>query len=1555
MPMPIHRKGKVTTKSINKVCYFYWTDDRGNKSEMKGWVDKESNQNSFVPLIWIESGSTVESYDYPFISISKGKMFYTKNEQRYVMCQPSEMDMLHTKMKKKFNPICYQKNNTEWVIEYLNPIHYGLWSIHITPTYKTWHYQGEVYRIRQSPWMDGLKRFDHTVGWCCENTTGQVWLVFACAGKEEDILINKNPTFSNSVNINFNRSCLRWIRLSNDEQRVETADSVESIVWLFGMGNLVQQDVITRRLFNRMVSILTWYAHTPHENSGWYLNLKSWFRHGIYGSAADAHIQNHVKTLQETGYFDCANIFGKDIDDSKFSDQKLEMSRVPEENAIMMISNVDCHRALRPFNVVDLGNWQPQFLTRHVTINNWLTDSLTSIYRECIHPFESISHDQMVKNIRRLRTNLDETYNSYYLNWQSHTFYRPDPLYPYLLRCLCYSNIPETERKQAENDLLMLWILSISKWVLGVLKQIENSESREAMTRPVKMLAMNGWYGITEREMVIEWQPRTLFQLMFESTTGFIMRADQFAKAGELIHDLTLPGNETRAVHEIIMGAGKSAVLVPYVVLYFSLFTTIHNIVLIQPTHLREACATILSRIVMPWFGTLPIPIRLTSALHCTSCMEKFWLKEGRARNIIVASDIEWKKLYLHCRLLGNWNLVGSMIAVMDEYDSMYKPSTSEFNLSLNKELHLLSKFSQSSPENWEKWYNETLRGIVFKDRNTTPFNTNENNRRHYEKLVKDAKTLEQSMQLKRHYGWNGSSPVVVPYIAVNTPAAGAQFSDTDTRLLLTVMAFHLTGLREIDVTKLKAEWKQYSNEKDELYQMYKSNPTSFSSNKDVVLIFLEKYVIPLSLKMVTSQYNSSFIDLIDRGMCNQMTGFSGTTAFEDVTYGDAYKNHIVFKGKRTESQTTELIRSALTQQQPIQAIQNKKGKDDANILVDTLFALGKEKINNLKCIALIDSASWIRVTPLKEVAQDILQRGTKMNLNLQVHYFNEQDTLICEPTSSCSIGSYADDAIYVILFDQKHTVGTDISLPSRAHGLVSIGNNSKWADVAQAAYRLRGLGKGHTVQMVVYPPPEPPTTMSADSICDRIITNQQKSSDENALYYYRQCLRTSDRIHNGYEPDRYRVNVSHPSLFENTQKFIMSEFTGKYSPSELVEQVVKVSGENTAPSVGVVQEQEQEQEREQEQEQSKSSLANMVSFRPPSALSMKLVSVDDIWNPRTTSKVVDMSKISGMVGFLQSLQLSLSPLLWNWIATGYYIRNNIDDMICPFIQIQREGRIWWLTYDEWARVGCPKNDSVNSLKNGSHHPHALPLLILLYCITKTEASFQLQSQLIEFLTKKNIQKTYIIILLKWMEKYILTRHNIEVEPFFSFIESDVSIESIYDFLYTMQTKGEISIDLESPVSQYTELASYLNSKPEITKLSIKVTPNQLHNLFIFGNKQPPALDYIKEVYFDSTPIDDKNEIDEWKKRFGISFFGSNVNINFKDYKRVFKFNTRMDTNDTDDTIITLSLPGQTINLGMEPSDNMATLRQFIIDNNLSRSDFTLDQPDTHNFVLRYY
>ena len=204
------------------------------------------------------------------------------------------------------------------------------------------------------------------------------------------------------------------------------------------------------------------------------------------------------------------------------------------------------------------------------------------------------------------------------------------------------------------------------------------------------------------------------------------------------------------------------------------------------------------------------------------------------------------------------------------------------------------------------------------------------------------------------------------------------------------------------------------------------------------------------------------------------------------------------------------------------------------------------------------------------------------------------------------------------------------------------------------------------------------------------------------------------------------------------------------------------------------------------------------------------------------------------------------------------------------------------------------------------------------------------------------------------MEKYISTRYNIEGGPFFAFIESDVSIVSIYDFLYTMQTKGEISIALESPVSQYTELASYLNSKPEITKLSIKVTPNQLFDLYMFGNNKPPALDYIKEVYFDSTPID-KTEIDEWKERFGIVFFGSNVNINFKDCKRVFKFNTRMDTNETNDTIITLSLPGQTINLGMEPSDNMATLRQFIIDNNLSSRDFTLDQPDTHNFVLRYY
>jgi hypothetical protein len=127
------------------------------------------------------------------------------------------------------------------------------------------------------------------------------------------------------------------------------------------------------------------------------------------------------------------------------------------------------------------------------------------------------------------------------------------------------------------------------------------------------------------------------------------------------------------------------------------------------------------------------------------------------------------------------------------------------------------------------------------------------------------------------------------------------------------------------------------------------------------------------------------------------------------------------------------------------------------------------------------------------------------------------------------------------------------------------------------------------------------------------------------------------------------------------------------------------------------------------------------------------------------------------------------------------------------------------------------------------------------------------------------------------------------------------------------------------------------------------------HKLFIFDNDKEsyPKLKYIKEVYFDTQGTFEKEEFDkEWKPNFEKYVFAGAV-VTFKKDDKVFKFQRRIDDN-ANNTVITLHLQDQTIELVMEPNDNMTTLRQFIVDNLTGNRHFSLDRIDSHNFEVQY-
>ena len=60
--------------------------------------------------------------------------------------------------------------------------------------------------------------------------------------------------------------------------------------------------------------------------------------------------------------------------------------------------------------------------------------------------------------------------------------------------------------------------------------------------------------------------------------------------------------------------------------------------------------------------------------------------------------------------------------------------------------------------------------------------------------------------------------------------------------------------------------------------------------------------------------------------------------------------------------------------------------------------------------------------------------------------------------------------------FDQVHTTGMDIPQAANARAVLTLSADLTFRDYAQAAYRMRGIGKGQTLLLFVIPEVDHPT-----------------------------------------------------------------------------------------------------------------------------------------------------------------------------------------------------------------------------------------------------------------------------------------------------------------------------------------------------------------------------------------------------------------------------------------------------------------------------------------------
>ena len=122
---------------------------------------------------------------------------------------------------------------------------------------------------------------------------------------------------------------------------------------------------------------------------------------------------------------------------------------------------------------------------------------------------------------------------------------------------------------------------------------------------------------------------------------------------------------------------------------------------------------------------------------------------------------------------------------------------------------------------------------------------------------------------------------------------------------------------------------------------------------------------------------------------------------------------------------------------------------------------------------ALIDAGALITGMTNKEVAQFLLREGMLPPSMLGVVYLNTDDAKVILTRTGKTMPLSRSDIRWenrFSFYDQVHTTGMDIPQYISARALLTIGKDMTFRDYAQAAFRMRGIAKGQTIQLLLTP-----------------------------------------------------------------------------------------------------------------------------------------------------------------------------------------------------------------------------------------------------------------------------------------------------------------------------------------------------------------------------------------------------------------------------------------------------------------------------------------------------
>lgn len=598
---------------------------------------------------------------------------------------------------------------------------------------------------------------------------------------------------------------------------------------------------------------------------------------------------------------------------------------------------------------------------------------------------------------------------------------------------------------------------------------------------------------------------------IIEILSGFVATKKQ-------MHTLqTLINAEKRPV-QLVMGAGKTSFITPALILNYLFDTAMEtNFVRIMlPEHLVTQSEQVMRNTLGRFFQLCSITAQTYDKCPKNKAydVQDFQVKSDDMIYIHVVGFRATQHFY-HYKTSLSFNPAwesNECFTVVDEIDSIVRPNTCEMNVPQNMKNITSEEAFNTYIDFLVEWggamndiKKETNAATILREKWPG-----------YYYLIK--KTLKQActMEYRKDYGFEHPEllgTIAMPYAAANTPATGSSFSDIDLRLALTYMCYidiFNTGKNcgrkpdfDLLITFIKLQYSHRINHPVDMLRVGLGQILEIIGNQSKLLEIIIKAVTNTNHMTYFDEYKKyveedaniksrmALANVIFRisvkntvyateektiGALECLEGklrmFTGTVTIpvpllDHVHFSSSFPIEAVIKNDDDEAFIDQALKTMEVERLAMPNLPTDASKQTIiNVREEAFLNYIKTNVSKYKCA--IDVAGILRNLSVQEYVDKLrtmiqmpilyVNNGTRLKMSLEG---------ATTPYTPKDLDIQNNNVFY--FYDQASCIGIDFKQPLRLWGTITVNENVTRTELAQGAFRLRQLNRGHNAVMLAF------------------------------------------------------------------------------------------------------------------------------------------------------------------------------------------------------------------------------------------------------------------------------------------------------------------------------------------------------------------------------------------------------------------------------------------------------------------------------------------------------